>query len=94
MAAFPQAKVLLNVRDPEAWFESVRDSIYVNNVLSNSLPFSIISRFFGKNHIMKLIKASSYTPMVNQMALFPQFISHIHRKELIQCIAHATCTSC
>jgi hypothetical protein len=81
MAAFPQAKVLLNVRDPEAWFESVRDSIYVNVVLSNSLPFSIISRFFGKNHIMKLIKASSYTPMVNHfsMALFPTFISPIGR---------------
>jgi hypothetical protein len=28
MHAFPDAKVLLTVRDPDAWYESVRDSIY------------------------------------------------------------------
>ncbi len=28
MNEFPEAKVLLTVRDPDAWYESVRDSIY------------------------------------------------------------------
>ena len=28
MAAFPEAKVLLSVRDPERWYESVRTTIY------------------------------------------------------------------
>ena len=29
VAAFPEAKVLLNVRDPEAWYDSARETLWV-----------------------------------------------------------------
>ena len=46
MEVFPDAKVILNVRDPERWYKSVRETIYqmdhigpeyVENVSSRSL---------------------------------------------------------
>ena len=29
MAAFPDAKIVLNVRDPEAWYESTRETLWI-----------------------------------------------------------------
>ena len=61
---------MLNVRDPESWYTSVAESIYVNNKLSNSFPYTWISWWMGKNHVMKLIQRSSYQPMVNGQSMF------------------------
>jgi len=36
MAEFPDAKILLNVRDPEAWYDSMYDTIYA---IQPSFPF-------------------------------------------------------
>ncbi len=69
MEAFPNAKVLLTVRDPESWYHSVKDSIYVNNVLSTTWPFSFFFMFLRKNRVLNLIRRSSYTPMVNNMGI-------------------------
>lgn len=38
MQMYPEAKVLLNVRDPEKWYESVRSTIYI--VSRQRLPYS------------------------------------------------------
>src|SRR5215216_6914635 len=40
METHPEAKVLLSVRDPEQWYESMRSTIYELNKLSGRSPFS------------------------------------------------------
>jgi len=40
MERYPGAKVLLSVRDPERWYESVRNTIYELSSLSTGLRFS------------------------------------------------------
>lgn len=40
MKRYPDAKVLLSVRDPERWYESVRNTIYELSSLSSGLRFS------------------------------------------------------
>jgi hypothetical protein len=43
MAAFPDAKVLLNVRDPDAWYESTRETLFaVKQALPWWFPPSIL----------------------------------------------------
>jgi hypothetical protein len=43
MAAFPEAKVLLNVRDPDAWYESTRETLFaVKQALPWWFPPSIL----------------------------------------------------
>ena len=45
MAAFPDAKVILSVRDPDAWYESMRQTIlpaltrFPNNIVTPFLPY-------------------------------------------------------
>ena len=70
LAAFPDAKVLLTVRDPESWYESVKNSIHISNQLSNSFPLTLYTRFIGKDKIMKLITKSAYVPMVKGQSMF------------------------
>jgi sulfotransferase family protein len=41
MEAFPDAKVLLSVRDPEKWYESARNTIYG---VMQSFPMSVLRR--------------------------------------------------
>src|ERR671912_2545704 len=40
MERHPDAKVILSVRDPELWYESVRNTIYELSSLSSGLRFS------------------------------------------------------
>ena len=70
LAAFPDAKVLLTVRDPESWYESVKNSIHISNQLSNSFPLTLYTRYIGKDKIMKLITKSAYVPMVKGQSMF------------------------
>lgn len=36
MAAYPQAKILLTIRDPQGWYESARATIYASNEVFTS----------------------------------------------------------
>jgi hypothetical protein len=77
MARYPNAKVLLSVRDPEKWYESVKSTIYQVNqrsrTSSNSLPFLFL----------KLIKPGIATavPMVNQLIWQDTFHDRFEDKE-------------
>lgn len=70
MEAFPDAKVLLTVRDPEAWYVSVRDSIYVNNKLSTSPPLYYVMWLLGYSRVLKLIQRSAYVKMTKDQSMF------------------------
>ncbi len=64
MQAYPHAKVLLTVRDPESWYASVRETIYqVSRRFFNSSPMafalSLVSRTFfpSRRRIGQLVNA-------------------------------------
>lgn len=48
MEAFPQAKVVLSVRNPETWPVSVRNSIGQINKLHNEFAFRMFFKLIGK----------------------------------------------
>jgi len=47
MDAYPKAKVILTIRDPEKWYESVKNTIYKALTLGRDPLFRIYSRFLG-----------------------------------------------
>eukprot|EP01095_Lingulamoeba_sp_RSL-Kostka_P013532 TRINITY_DN5636_c1_g1_i1.p1 TRINITY_DN5636_c1_g1~~TRINITY_DN5636_c1_g1_i1.p1 ORF type:complete len:272 (-),score=79.58 TRINITY_DN5636_c1_g1_i1:378-1193(-) len=54
MEKYPEAKVILNVRDPEAWHKSCMSSIYkISSIKAISLE--IFSFFLGLNRMRKMI---------------------------------------
>ena len=44
---YPEAKVLLNVRDPIKWYQSVRDSILDINITQKSFPCNVFHQIMG-----------------------------------------------
>ena len=54
--AFPDAKVLLNVRDPERWYESVRDSILEVVTIQNSWPCTWMNSVLGIRHVPEMLR--------------------------------------
>lgn len=52
MEVYPDAKILLNVRDPETWYESVRRTIYVVSRPSSSSPQSAESPAAGTGRML------------------------------------------
>ena len=47
MAAFPDAKVILTVRDPETWYESVKNSIYKTYGAHTYFPMNLFAWLMG-----------------------------------------------
>ena len=47
MRAFPQAKVVLTVREPASWYRSVRDTIHGGRDQHRDLACSLLSRLSG-----------------------------------------------
>jgi hypothetical protein len=45
--AFPDAKILLTVRDAKTWYKSVKESIYDYTRVSQNWPMSWNSKLFG-----------------------------------------------
>ena len=48
MEAYPRAKVILTVRDPERWYESVRSTIYDVRKPASSPLFSLVAHFIPR----------------------------------------------
>ena len=44
MESYPEAKVILTIRDPESWYESVKETIYQSNLDANIFPANIFRR--------------------------------------------------
>ena len=53
---FPEAKVLMNVRDPEKWYESVRDSILEVVTTLNSWPCTWMNAVLGVSHVPEILR--------------------------------------
>lgn len=54
MAAFPAAKVILTVRDPDRWYASVRDTLYSLKTATDDYPAGRAARGFeaGRKHFV------------------------------------------
>jgi len=59
MTVFPNAKVLLNVRDPAKWYDSVRGSILQLMTTANSWPCTWLTSVLGIKENMSLVDALS-----------------------------------
>ena len=56
MEVFPDAKVILNVRDPERWYKSVRETIYqMDHIDAHKFPFNILAKLDGSSAIHDII---------------------------------------
>ena len=44
MRAYPNAKVILTVRDPESWYKSVKESIYYGYEMQQKFPNNLTIR--------------------------------------------------
>ena len=53
MQRYPEAKVILTVRDPDRWYESARDTIYGIQSLASSPLFSMGARLFPRMQTMQ-----------------------------------------
>ena len=56
MEVFPEAKIVLTIRDPEAWYKSVSETIYQINVNANSFPENIYKKINGFNKFSAMIQ--------------------------------------
>ena len=56
MEVFPEAKVVLTIRDPEAWYKSVSETIYQININSNRFPENILRKLNGRSKFSVMIQ--------------------------------------
>ena len=45
MEAFPNAKIILSIRDPESWYKSVKNTIFWGHQLCKTFPLNILLYF-------------------------------------------------
>ena len=58
MRKFPNAKVVLTVRDPEKWYDSVRGTIYQNVELGQGTTGAFI-KLVGRSRLHNMIVSTS-----------------------------------
>ena len=56
MVAFPKAKVILTVRDPDSWYDSVKNSIYRGFNEGNSFPISYYNILTGQSTRIRMVE--------------------------------------
>ena len=66
---FPDVKVLLNVRDPVRWYESVRDSILALHLTMQSWPCSWFHALMGTDVVEKMMDHKGMVPTSSSAGL-------------------------
>ena len=61
MEAYPDAKVLLSVRDPKKWYQSVKNTIYQNSIF-DSFPMNVFVKLVGLSGTTSMIRRICYMP--------------------------------
>ena len=56
MESYPEAKVILTIRDPESWYESVKETIYQSNLEANIFPVNILYIIFGMTRFSNMVQ--------------------------------------
>jgi len=55
MEAFPDAKVILTVRDPHKWYTSAKETVVRHRETLTAFPFNIAGWLLNMHHLMKLV---------------------------------------
>ena len=55
LEVFPDAKVILTVRDPEGWYRSVKETIFQGNKDALNFPINIMSAVTGSSKLFNLV---------------------------------------
>ena len=63
MEAFPDAKIILTVRDPEKWYESVKNSIFKAKDIYQTFPMNLMLWFGNRYNTMKVVSDISTKPI-------------------------------
>jgi len=53
---YPDAKVILTIRDPEKWYKSVKETIYQSNIDALTLPANILYKICGLDSFPKMVE--------------------------------------
>ena len=61
MKAYPDAKILLSVRDPKKWYQSVKNTIYQNSNF-DSFPMNVYVKLVGLSGTTSMIRRLCYMP--------------------------------
>ena len=56
MEIYPEAKVILTVRDPVSWYKSVKGTLFKGGHEANSFPINIMTYFTGTRKLFKMVK--------------------------------------
>ena len=56
MEFYPEAKIILTIRDPETWYKSVKETIYQSNVDANIFPVNLLYKIFGMNKFSDMVQ--------------------------------------
>lgn len=57
MEAFPEAKVILTIREPEAWYKSVKETIYQGNMEAKKFPMNVLGALTGRSKFSTMLEA-------------------------------------
>ena len=63
MEAFPDAKVILTIREPETWYESVKNSIYKMKNFHRVFPINLYLWLSGYYQNAKMVQEISIKPV-------------------------------
>ena len=56
MESYPEAKLILTIRDPESWYESVKGTIYQMSLEANTFPAHILYMIFGMTRFTNMVQ--------------------------------------
>ncbi|TRY78754.1 hypothetical protein TCAL_09468 [Tigriopus californicus] len=62
LRAFPKAKVILTVRNPETWYKSVRETIYEGNKKTKDFAVRLFMQIAGKTNLVEVIDRTAWEP--------------------------------
>jgi hypothetical protein len=86
MVAFPDAKVLLSVRDPERWYKSCLETIYA---ISNGWPMKWLSPYMPRiGHISRLVRRMVWDGMFQGRFEDRELALDVYRRHNEEVIAH------
>ena len=80
MEAYPNAKVILTVRDPKKWYWSVKNTIFIVSHLNRSFPTNLFLTIVGKKKWSDFADRLSRMPTNgidhgNYLLIFCKFLS-------------------
>ena len=84
MDVFPNAKVLLTVRDPESWYKSVKETIYQGNEEGKKFPMNIMRALSGMKRRGAMVQKLARKPKKGYLTLTNSFKNTFNALDIIQ----------